>query len=72
MKKNEMQFYLLLRDFLGEYLIEKRNFSAKTANAYRQSLTLLRKYFKEAKGIGFERMGFSLYKRELIYEFLCG
>lgn len=57
MKKNEMQFYLLLREFLGNYLIQKRNFSDKTARAYRQSLKLLRKYFKEEKGIGFEITG---------------
>ena len=70
MKKNEMQFYMLLRDFLGDYLIQKRNFSDKTARAYRQSLKLLRKYFKEEKGIGFEKIRFALFTRENIYDFL--
>ena len=70
MKKNEMQFYLLLREFLGDYLIQKRNFSDKTARAYRQSLKLLRKYFKEEKGIGFESMCFPLFTRKNIYDFL--
>lgn len=70
MKKNEMQFFLLLREFLGDYLIRKRNFSDKTAKTYRQSLKLLRKYFKEEKGISFDSMCFPLFTRENIYDFL--
>jgi site-specific recombinase XerD len=47
MRKNEMQFYRLIRDFLGEYLTTRRNFSDKTAKAYRQALKLLRNYMYE-------------------------
>ncbi len=70
MKKNEMQFYLLLRDFLDDYLIRKRNFSDKTAKSYRQSLKLLRRFFKEEKGISFDCIGFPLFTRGNIYDFL--
>ena len=70
MKKNEMHFYELLRDFLTEYLITRRNFSEKTARSYRQTLNLLRNYFKEAKGISFDKMGFSFFTRSNVYDFL--
>jgi site-specific recombinase XerD len=70
MKKNEMRFYRLLRDFLTDYLIVKRNFSEKTAKAYRQTMNLFRKYFREVKNIGFDRMDFSCFSRSCIYGFL--
>ena len=70
MKKNDMQFYVLLRDFLDEYLLQKRNFSEKTSRTYRQAMKLLRQYFKEEKGIGFDAMGFYLFTRKNIYDFL--
>ena len=60
MKRNEMHFYQLLRDFLTDYLIARRNFSEKTARSYRQTLNLLRSYFKETKGISFDRIDFSV------------
>ena len=46
----KMQFYQLLRDFLTDYLVTRRNFSDKTVRAYKQSLKLLRKYFSDEKG----------------------
>ena len=70
MKRNEMHFYQLLRDFLTDYLITKRNFSDKTARAYRQSLNLLRNYLREGKNISFDRMEFSCFSRSGIYDFL--
>ena len=70
MKKNEMYFYVLLRDFLTDYLITRRNFSEKTARSYRQTLNLLRKYFKEEKGISFDKLDFSCFTRCSIYDFL--
>ncbi len=70
MKRNEMYFYQLLRDFLADYLITKRNFSDKTARVYRQSLNLLRNYLREEKSISFDRMNFSCFSRSGIYEFL--
>ncbi len=70
MKKNEMYFYQLLRDFLTDYLIIKRNFSDKTVKAYRQTLNIMRNYFREEKGIGFDKMDFSFFSRSSIYDFL--
>jgi len=65
-----MRFYQLLRDFLTDYLLAKRNFSEKTAKAYRQTMKLLKNYFQQEKGISFERMDFSCFSRSNIYNFL--
>jgi len=70
MKKNEMYFYVLLRDFLTDYLMTRRNFSEKTARSYRQTLNLLRNYFREEKGISFDKLDFSCFTRSSIYNFL--
>ena len=70
MKKNEMMFYQLLRDFLNDYLITRRNFSNKTVQAYRQTFILLRNYCHEEKGISFDRMDFSCFSRSGVYDFL--
>lgn len=70
MKKSELYFYQLLRDFLVDYLINKRNFSKQTVRSYRQTLNLLRKYCLVKKGIPFEKMDFSCFARENIYDFL--
>jgi len=70
MKKNEMRFFQLLRDFLTEYLTIKRNLSEKTAKAYRQTMKLFRKYLKDEKGISFDQMGFSCFSRDCVYGYL--
>jgi len=70
MKKNELVFYQLLRDFLMDYLITRRNFSDKTARAYRQTFNLFRNYCHEEKGISFDRMDFSCFSRSGVYDFL--
>jgi site-specific recombinase XerD len=70
MKKNELVFYRLLRDFLNDYLITRRNFSGKTVRAYRQTFILLRNYCHEEKGIRFDRMDFSCFSRSSVYGFL--
>jgi len=70
MKKSEMHFYQLLRDFLTDHLIIRRNYSEKTALSYRQTLNLLRNYFREQKGIRFDQMDFSCFSRSNIYDFL--
>jgi len=69
-RRDEMHFYRLIHRFLNEYLIVRRNFSDKTAKSYRQTLKLLRKYMREEKGLSFERMNFSCFSRDSIYEFL--
>lgn len=70
MKRNEMHFYQLLRNFLTDYLIARRNFSENTARSYRQTINLLRNYIKDTKGISFDRMDFSCFSRSNIYDFL--
>ena len=70
MKQNEMHFYQLLRDFLSDYLIRKRNFSEKTAKAYRQTLNIQRNYLREVKGVSFDKVDFTCYSRSRVYEFL--
>lgn len=70
MRKNEIRFYQLLRDFLDDYLIRKRNLSDKTAKAYRQTMKILRRYLSEEKGISFDRVDFSCFSRSNIYDFL--
>jgi len=69
-KADEMHFYRLLRDFLTDYLVTRRNFSDKTARAYRQTINLLRAYLREEKRINFDKMNFSCFSRNSIYDFL--
>ena len=68
----KMQFYQLLRDFLTDYLVTRRNFSDKTVRAYKQSLKLLRKYFSDEKGISFDSMDFSCFSRSIYMAISCG
>lgn len=70
MKKSEMYFYQLLRDFLTVHLIVRRNYSEKTALSYRQAFNLLRYYFREQKGTRFDQMDFSCFSRSNIYDYL--
>lgn len=70
MKRNEMYFYQLLRDFLTDYLLSRRSFSEQTAKSYRQTLNHLRNYFREVKNISFDKMDFSCFTRSNIYDFL--
>ena len=71
MKKNEMIFYQLLRNYLNDYLVTRRNFSAKTLRSYRQTFSLLRDYCREVKGIRFDQMDFSCFSRGYVYDFLA-
>jgi site-specific recombinase XerD len=70
MKKDELHFYRLLRDFLIDYLVRRRNFSDKTVRAYRQTLNLFRNYLFTEKGVDFEHVGFHSFSREGVYDFL--
>jgi len=70
MKKNEMRFYQLLRGFINDYLVTKRNFSEKTAKAYRQTFNIQRNYLRDVKGITFDNVDFSCFSRRDVYDFL--
>lgn len=63
-------FYQLLRNFLTEHLVVRRNYSQATVRAYKQALNLYRLYFTEVKNIRFGEMKFSCFSREHVYEFL--
>lgn len=70
MKKNELFFYQLLRDYLNDYLIVRRNFSVQTLRTYRQSLNQFRLFLSDQKGIPFDAVDFSCFSRKQIYEYL--
>ena len=70
MKKNEMHFYQLLRSFLNDYLVTKRNFSEKTVKSYRQTFRLQRNYLRDVKGINFDKVDFICFSRLAVYDFL--
>ena len=42
-KKSELYFYEMLRDFLNKYLVTQRNFTAATVKNYTDSLDQYRK-----------------------------
>jgi len=70
MKTDELHFYKLLRGFLTDYLVTRRNFSERTARTYRQSLNQLVRYLRDEKGVGFDSVGFDCFSRSSVYEFL--
>jgi Site-specific recombinase XerD len=68
--EKNMRFYELLRNFLTEYLLIQRNFSPKTARAYKQSLNLYRYFFNDVKKLHFKDMSFACFSKENVYDFL--
>ena len=67
--KSELYFYELLRDFLYKYLVIQRKFSNATVQTYKTSLNQYRLYLKEQKGITFDKVQFSCFTKEMIYDF---
>lgn len=68
-KKEELHFYELLRDFLYKYLVVQRNYSEATVKSYTDSLNQFRLYLKEQRQIPFDKVGFHCFTREIIYDF---
>lgn len=68
-KNSELYFYELLRDFLYKYLIVQRKFTPATVKNYTDSLDQFRIYLKEQKGIPFDKVGFSCFSKEMVYDF---
>lgn len=68
-KKSDLYFYEMLRDFLNKYLVVQRNFSPATVKTYTDSLDQYRQYLREQKGISFDKVGFHCFSREMIYSF---
>ena len=68
-KKSELYFYEMLRDFLYKYLVIQRKFSAATVKNYTDSLKQYRQYLREQKGIPFDKVGFHCFERDQVYDF---
>ena len=68
-KKSELYFYEMLRDFLHKYLIIQRKFSENTVGNYTDSLDQYRQYLREQKGIPFDKVGFHCFEKEKVYDF---
>lgn len=68
-KKDDLHFYELLRDFLYKYLAEQRKFPATTIKNYKDSIQQFRLYLREQKNISFDKVGFNCFTTEMIYDF---
>lgn len=68
-KKDELYFYEMLRDFLYKYLVIQRKFTAATVRNYTDSLVQYRLYLRGQKGIPFDKAGFYCFKKEMVYDF---
>ena len=68
-KKSDLYFYEMLRDFLYKYLVIQRKFSPATVRNYTDSLDQYRQYLRDQKGIPFDKVGFHCFSKELIYGF---
>ena len=58
-KKSELYFYELLRDFLHKYLIIQRKFTEATVKNYTDSLNQYRQYLRSQKDIPFDNVASS-------------
>ena len=68
-KKSELYFYELLRDFLHKYLIIQRKFTEATVKNYTDSLVQYRQYLRSQKEIPFDKVGFYCFTKEMVYDF---
>jgi len=68
-KKSELYFYEMLRDFLYKYLVVQRKFSQATVKNYTDSLNQYRKYLRNQKGISFDKVDFQCFQKDDVYDF---
>ena len=68
-KKSELYFYELLRDFLHKYLVVQRKFTEATVKNYTDSLDQYRQYLRSQKKIPFDKVGFHCFTKEMVYDF---
>lgn len=68
-KRSELHFYELLRDYLYKYLVVQRKFSAATVKNYTDSMELYRLYLREQKEIPFDKAGFHCFTRDMVYDY---
>lgn len=68
-KKDELYFYEMLRDFLYKYLVIQRRFTVATVKNYTDSLEQYRLYLRDQKGISFNKVGFHCFQKDVVYDF---
>lgn len=68
-KKDELYFYEMLRDFLYKYLVIQRRFTMATVKNYTDSLEQYRLYLRDQKGISFNKVGFHCFQKDVVYDF---
>jgi integrase/recombinase XerD len=67
---DDFSFYALLHKFLNRYLPLQRISSSHTIDSYRQTMQLLRDYFRDQKRTNPDDISFSLLTKENIHTFL--
>lgn len=67
---NEL-FFSKTRDYLDTYLIKQCSKSSHTVKAYRDALTIFRRYVFTIKGISIMKFKFSDCTREFVLDFIC-
>lgn len=67
---NEL-FFLKTRDYLDTYLVKQLSKSPHTVKAYRDSLTVFRRYVLDVKEISILKFKFSDCTREFVLDFIC-
>jgi len=70
LKINDIAFYNRIRDFLDVYIVKQKKFSVNTQKSYREALSLLLTFFKEALGLSYEKVGFENLTYDNISKFL--
>jgi site-specific recombinase XerD len=63
-------FFKSIRNFLADYLPNRREYSVNTVQSYRDALKLLIMFLREVKGYKLAQIDFNIFSTELIFEFL--
>ncbi len=67
----EALFFSKTRDYLDSYLTRQCGKSPHTVKAYRDALTMFRRYILEEKGVSILKFRFSECTREFVLDFIC-
>ncbi|MDR1537743.1 MAG: site-specific integrase [Clostridiales bacterium] len=63
-------FFKAVRDFLTDYLPNRRGRSPHTVQSYRDTLKLLIAFLRESKNLKLTKIDFNIFDTDLIYEYL--
>ena len=69
-KLNGELFFSKTRDYLDTYLVTQCGKSAHTVKAYRDSLTIFRRYVHDERGFSIMKFQFSACTRDLVLDFM--